>query len=65
MCIFSAYFGSFLCINAYIFMGLLGHKNPVNRDKTTCVGEQFAVVHNAHWDRTCVVQQFAVVHNAH
>jgi hypothetical protein len=24
-----AYFGSFSCINAYIFKGLLGHKNPV------------------------------------
>jgi hypothetical protein len=24
-----AYFGSFSCINAYKFKGLLGHKNPV------------------------------------
>jgi hypothetical protein len=24
-----AYFGSFPCVNAYIFNGLLGHKNPV------------------------------------
>jgi hypothetical protein len=24
-----AYFGSFSCINAYIFKKLLGHKNPV------------------------------------
>jgi hypothetical protein len=29
-----AYFGSFSCINAYVFKGLLGHKDPVPSDCT-------------------------------
>jgi hypothetical protein len=33
-----AYFGSFSCINAYIFKGLLGHKNPVSIYNTANIG---------------------------
>jgi hypothetical protein len=29
MCIFYSYIWKILCINAYIFKGLLGYKNPV------------------------------------
>jgi hypothetical protein len=29
-----AYFGSFSCVNAYIFKGLIGHKNPVATNYT-------------------------------
>jgi hypothetical protein len=33
MHILHVYFGRFSCINAYIFKGLLGHKNPTPNDK--------------------------------
>jgi hypothetical protein len=38
MNILFAYFGSFLFKNAYVFKGLLGHKDPVpNHDVTNIV----------------------------
>jgi hypothetical protein len=46
-----AYFGSISCINAYIFKGILGHKNPVPSydfvKKTPAARQQIPNKH--HW----------------
>jgi hypothetical protein len=39
-----AYFGSFSCINAYIYKGLLGHKNPVPNYNIPLSRKQYAIV---------------------
>jgi hypothetical protein len=56
---FSAYFGSFSCINAYIFKGLLGHKNTVPSDQLNnqdrlerylSVARKLPILQVSHWE---------------
>jgi hypothetical protein len=57
MCIFYSYIWKILCINAYIFKGLLGYKNPVHTHDVYVAGNTSLCNNTKAWKQKTKIKK--------